>query len=961
MNRRDLLKGISLISGAVAFGRPFISAAAEAAITSKAIAKVAQPVRGLRRIAGRLRQPIRLTLDSDTAQDTVITSIDGVEIDRRSLAAGKQTFDVFVDPVSQPATVAVSVRLGRTVLNESVALRPVRKMQVYVLPHSHHDLGYTEMQADVEERQMRNIALGIELARKTADYPEGSRFVWNLEVLWGADLYMKRKSVEEKAAFLDAVRKGWIALNGAYANELTGLCRPEELLQLFRYGTELSEAAGTKIDSAMMSDVPGYTWGTVDAMAQAGIRYFSAAPNYFDRIGRFMDTLQDKPFWWVSKSGKDKVLFWIPWTGYAMSHVMAANDEWVGTYQERMDEVRFPYDISYVRWAGHGDNAEPDPGIAEFVRTWNETYEWPKFTIASTSTAFAAFERRYGGQLPQLQGDLTPYWEDGAASSALETAINRNTADRLTQAATLLALTRPGAYKAASFKDAWRDVLLYSEHTWGAAASVTQPEAAMTINQWNVKREFALAGEHKSQALFALAGEKAGSTQRSVDVINTSSWARGGVVLVSPALSTAGDRAVDTHGHPLPSQRLSSGELAVLIPPVPGLGSSRFTVISGSPAAPSHPVVFQDGELRNSQLRARIDRASGNIAELTMDGNDGNLVDSRSGWALNEFVLLQGDDVQHLGKSGTATFTVEEQGPLVVTLRVESSAPLCKSLVRRIRLAADQDFLELYNTVDKQRAEYAKSADEKGRHPVLKESLQFAFPFAVPDGQLTVDGAFAHVRPELDQLPGSCKNWMPVGRWVDVSNPSIGVTWVTLDAPLIEVGGITATKLNSQTNPEVWMRHLDPTQTFFSWVMNNHWGTNYRAWQEGPVTFRYALRPHRGADFAEASRFATGLSQPLVLLATTVASPIHEPLLRIEPANILIQELKPSDDGKAWIVRLFNASGKAANVRMTWSQRALVGNTTRSNLAEQSLEALSSEFSMVASELVTVRTMLRAG
>jgi hypothetical protein len=231
----------------------------------------------------------------------------------------------------------------------------------------------------------------------------------------------------------------------------------------------------------------------------------------------------------------------------------------------------------------------------------------------------------------------------------------------------------------------------------------------------------------------------------------------------------------------------------------------------------------------------------------------------------------------------------------------------------------------------------------------------------VPDGQLTVDGAFAHVRPELDQLPGSCKNWMPVGRWVDVSNPSIGVTWVTLDAPLIEVGGITATKLNSQTNPEVWMRHLDPTQTFFSWVMNNHWGTNYRAWQEGPVTFRYALRPHRGADFAEASRFATGLSQPLVLLATTVASPIHEPLLRIEPANILIQELKPSDDGKAWIVRLFNASGKAANVRMTWSQRALAGNTMRSNLAEQSLEALSSEFSMVASELVTVRTMLRAG
>ena len=72
----------------------------------------------------------------------------------------------------------------------------------------------------------------------------------------------------------------------------------------------------------MISDVPGYTWGTVSAMAQAGIRYFSAAPNFFDRIGTFMVEWQDKPFWWVSPSGNERVLVWVPWTGYAMSHIM---------------------------------------------------------------------------------------------------------------------------------------------------------------------------------------------------------------------------------------------------------------------------------------------------------------------------------------------------------------------------------------------------------------------------------------------------------------------------------------------------------------------------------------------------------------------------------------------------------------------------------------------------------------
>ena len=84
---------------------------------------------------------------------------------------------------------------------------------------------------------------------------------------------------------MDALKSGQVALNGMYLNELTGLCRPEELLRLFKYTTELSKSTGQKIDAAMISDVPGYTWGTVTAMAQAGIRYFSVAPNYFDRIG----------------------------------------------------------------------------------------------------------------------------------------------------------------------------------------------------------------------------------------------------------------------------------------------------------------------------------------------------------------------------------------------------------------------------------------------------------------------------------------------------------------------------------------------------------------------------------------------------------------------------------------------------------------------------------------------------
>src|ERR1022692_4443452 len=158
---------------------------------------------------------------------------------------------------------------------------------------------------------------------------------------------------------------------------------------------------------------------------------------------------------------------------------------------------------------------------------------------------------------------------------------------------------------------------------------------------------------------------------------------------------------------------------------------------------------------------------------------------------------------------------------------------------------------------------------------------------------MRMDIPLAEMRPEIDQLPGSCKNWLPVGRWIDVANEGQGVTWVTLDAPLVEVGGITATMLGSQRDPTIWREHIEPTQKFYSWAMNNHWGTNYRAYQEGVVEFRYALRVHGGYDTAAASRLAIGLSQPLVASAASSGTPSSS-VLAIEPPDVLALALKPS-------------------------------------------------------------------
>lgn len=879
---------------------------------------------------GRLLQPVHLaihhfgaggkaTLWLKPALSTVVLPGGQVGADF-DLRPGPQEQELMVPAVERESPVTVSVEVaGKVVAQQEVTLKPVRKLTVYILPHSHTDIGYTAIQTIIEEKQVNNLLQGIQYAQQTADYPEGARFVWNVEVLWAADLYLHRLSKAQQETFFDAVKKGQVAFNGMYLNELTGLCRPEELIRLFRYSTKLADECGVKIDSAMISDVPGYTWGTVPAMAQAGIKYFSVAPNYFDRIGDILVEWENKPFYWLSPSGKEKVLVWIPYRGYAMSHIIGKlTPAFVADYEAQLEKQAYPYDIAYMRWAGHGDNAVPDEAICEFVKEWHSKYVWPRFIISSTSQAFRAFEQRYGDKLPQVRGDWTPYWEDGAGSSATETALNRQSSDRLAQAETLWAMLNPATYPAEAFEEAWRQVLLYSEHTWGAYCSISEPANPMTLEQWAIKQSFAETANRQSRELEVRALEnrsaKPGPSapKNELDVFNTGSWTRTELVVLPREYAGGGERVLDDQQRPVPSQRLASGELAFVVRDLPPFAGRRYRLVAGSGA--SNGKVKVDGMLlHNGRVRVRVDEQTGGIAELRADGIDTNLADTASGRELNEYLYLIGDNLTDLQRNGPVRVSVRDKGPLVASLLIESDAPGCHKLSREVRLAAGMDYVELINTVDKKRLE-AKSYYAKDG----KESIHFAFPFHVPGGQMRLDIPLGVMRPELDQMPSACKNWLTVGRWADVANDDFGVTWVTLDAPLIEVGDVTATLLNSQTNPAVWRHHIGRTQTLYSWAMNNHWGTNYRAYQEDPTVFRFILRPHLRFSPAEAARFAVVFSQPLVAVPARGATPRSTALLRVEPAEVVVSALKPSDDGKALIARLFETSGKAAKARLAW-------------------------------------------
>jgi hypothetical protein len=112
----------------------------------------------------------------------------------------------------------------------------------------------------------------------------------------------------------------------------------------------------------------------------------------------------------------------------------------------------------------------------------------------------------------------------------------------------------------------------------------------------------------------------------------------------------------------------------------------------------------------------------------------------------------------------------------------------------------------------------------------------------------------------------------------------------------------------------------------FSYAMNNFWGTNYKAGQDGLATFRYALVPHARFDAVRAYQAGLEATHPLVVRATAASTatttrksraPLRAPFI-LRNRGIIVSAMKPSDDGRGLIVRLFNAGERTERPVLQW-------------------------------------------
>jgi alpha-mannosidase len=400
-------------------------------------------------------------------------------------------------------TISFSVNAEKTI-QAPVEIKPVKNFVFNIIHHSHNDIGYSHLQSEVAVIQNDNIKAAIEWIRSHPSSTSVKPY-WHIESLWAVENFLSAASKEETNLFIKAVKSGQLVLSANYANILTGLCRKDEQQWTVEYAKKLERQYGITISNAMITDVPGIIQSALEMYVKNSIPYLSLGPNYIeslpdhgDRVGGVINEQGDNIFYWKPNSrSKQKLLVWTAGKGYSFFHGVSNSEQqqkWeqkITQYANELIEKNYPYEEVQLRYTKKSDNGPVDTGLVAFVENWNRLYRFPKLKLSSVNELFDAVEKKYAGTIPLITGgEISPYWEDGAYSTAVEENAARDLVTKTLALEQFLKTKNKMAAQEAALYQLHKNLVLFHEHTWGAWCSVSNPESDFTKQQWQVKKGF---------------------------------------------------------------------------------------------------------------------------------------------------------------------------------------------------------------------------------------------------------------------------------------------------------------------------------------------------------------------------------------------------------------------------------------------------------------------------------------
>ncbi len=837
---------------------------------------------------------------------------------------------------------------------------------IFLLHHSHTDIGFTHDQPILWELERRFIDMAIDAAERHSHHDGDHAFKWVVETIAPLQYWMERSSDRQIERFLKMEKAGRIEVTGSFLN-ITPLADSADYIEMLQPLAKLRKDYGMRITHAMSADINGHNWPYADVLLDAGIETTSMAIN--EDFGGAPFT-RPNVFRWQTPSGR-----LLP----ALNGWHYGAGTWVGIpdkpdkltasiplIEEKLGKAGWPFPFAIMQVMAYGgDNRGADIHYSDFIKAWNKRRKKPRLHMI-TWREFWKEVRPFLNKLPVHGGDWTDYWNFGAGSSARETAVARHSRARLRTADTLhawlegLGVGRDADNSGADFpgrdprvvlsaaceyrRQAWKALETWHEHTWGWFGHVGDPEHEDAATQWNHKAHLAYLARSYSRLLARDGAAELGiriarGPDDALILFNPLPWERKAWGAVPAAcmdynaiMGSGEDPSSSRHG-----QELACGTPWRLEPvSVPAAG---YTVVQKKKVHPvSMPETYSETAVVEDGLRRIVfDRERGGIVSWSDKVLGRELIDSSVPWRFGSVVhetVADRDGWARMKMNGPIHWDLSlhkrawhpdwraERGSHVRLLSHKVfRTPVAVEVEQTVEVAglpspATLRFIMPHheNTMELQ-AHWNMGLVQ---HP---ESTYVAMPFNIPDAIAHLDVGAQAIEPGRQQLAGSCRDYFNIQNWVDFSDKKFGVTIATPENPLAQLGDFHFAHDQCEVKLERAM--------FLGWISNNYWGTNFRGYQPGRVTARYVVKPHaRGFDETAANQFGLESATPCFIQTCNetprpkTTLPSSGSLLRLPEPPVTVLHLLPSswagaDAQEGILLRMVNASDVA--------QKAVVG------------------------------------
>jgi hypothetical protein len=394
---------------------------------------------------------------------------------------------------------------------------PQRQWTVYLIHHTHTDLGYTDTPERIRQYHLQYFDDVLEAYRLWKQEGGDSKpdFVWTIECFWSVEQWLARRDKKEHASLVAALKDGYLGLSTSYLH-FTELIDYPLIQEVIRRATHFGEEHGIQADTALSADVNGYSWGYSQALFDANspnLISFLHSHHGYSPIG-----VRQSPFWWETPKG-DRILVWNG-EHYILGNVMglvpggthqwamadnlmptpACTDTWdlaqvrLTRYLRQLENDNYPEDFVLLGLGGSGsDNSPPNFGIKDFITRWNESNGEAIRLEMTTPSAFMQKVRYCWKDIPTHRGDWPDWWTDGIASMPGETSFNLETRRRLERLQAVR--DHHGVHLSLELEQNIKEALiLYSEHTFCHSDSMRTPWDRVCRHIESSKRAIAARG-----------------------------------------------------------------------------------------------------------------------------------------------------------------------------------------------------------------------------------------------------------------------------------------------------------------------------------------------------------------------------------------------------------------------------------------------------------------------------------